>query len=43
MRPYFTKMDDIRKPLRPVQLERMQANVAQAEALRGYVEADLLR
>ena len=33
MKPYFTKMDDIGKPLRPAQIERMQANVAQAESI----------
>ncbi len=26
MKPYFAKMDDIGKPLRPAQLERMQAS-----------------
>ena len=31
MRPYFEKMDDLGKPLRPAQKERMKANIAQIE------------
>ena len=43
MRPYFTKMDDIGKPLRPAQLERMQANVAQAESIMKEIDAEVER
>jgi glutaconyl-CoA decarboxylase len=43
MKPYFTKMDDIGKPLRPAQLERMQANVAQAESIMKEIDAEVER
>ncbi len=43
MRPYFEKMDDIGKPLRPAQLERMQANVAQAESVMKEIDAEVER
>ena len=43
MKPYFTKMDDIGKPLRPAQLERMQANVAQAESVMKEIDAEVER
>ena len=43
MRPYFAKMDDIGKPLRPAQLERMQANVAQAESVMKEIDAEVER
>ncbi len=40
MRPYFEKMDGIGKALRPAQLERMKANVAQAEAVMREIDAE---
>ena len=43
MKPYFTKMDDIGKPLRPAQLERMQSNVAQAESIMKEIDAEVER
>jgi glutaconyl-CoA decarboxylase len=43
MKPYFTKMDDIGKPLRPAQLERMQENVAQAESIMKEIDAEVER
>jgi len=43
MRPYFAKMDDIGKPLRPAQLERMQANAAQAESIMQEIDAEVER
>jgi glutaconyl-CoA decarboxylase subunit alpha len=43
MKPYFAKMDDIGKPLRPAQLERMQANVAQAESVMKEIDAEVER
>jgi glutaconyl-CoA decarboxylase len=43
MKPYFTKMDDIGKPLRPTQLERMQASVAQAESVMQEIDAEVER
>ena len=36
-------MDDIGKPLRPAQLERMQANVAQAESIMKEIDAEVER
>ena len=43
MKPYFAKMDDIGKPLRPAQLERMKANVAQAESVMKEIDAEVER
>ncbi|MCE5262447.1 MAG: glutaconyl-CoA decarboxylase subunit alpha [Deltaproteobacteria bacterium] len=43
MKPYFAKMDDIGKPLRPAQVERMKANVAQAEAIMKEIDAEVER
>jgi glutaconyl-CoA decarboxylase len=43
MKSYFAKMDDIGKPLRPAQVERMQANVAQAEAVMKEIDAEVER
>jgi len=43
MKPYFAKMDDIGKPLRPAQIERMQANVAQAESIMKEIDAEVER
>jgi glutaconyl-CoA decarboxylase len=43
MKSYFTKMDDIGKPLRPAQIERMQANVAQAESVMKEIDAEVER
>ena len=40
MRPYFEKMDDLGKPLRPAQQERMKANIAQIEEVMKAVEAE---
>ena len=43
MKPYFTKMDDIGKPLRPAQLERMKESVAQAESVMKEIDAEVER
>jgi glutaconyl-CoA decarboxylase len=43
MKPYFAKMDDIGKPLRPAQIERMQASVAQAESIMKEIDAEVER
>jgi len=43
MRPYFERMDDIGKPLRPAQFERMQVNVVQAEAVMKKIDAEVER
>ena len=43
MRPYFAKMDDIGKPLRPAQIQRMKANVEQAEAIMKEIDAEVDR
>ena len=40
MRHYFEKMDDLGKPLRPVQKERMKENVAQVEAIMKEIDAE---
>ena len=40
MRPYFAKMDDLGKPLRPAQMERMKENAAQAEAVMKEIDAE---
>ena len=33
MQPYFEKMDDLGKPLKPAQIEKMAENRAQIEAV----------
>ncbi|MBU1964754.1 MAG: glutaconyl-CoA decarboxylase subunit alpha [Proteobacteria bacterium] len=43
MRPYFTRMDDIGKPLRPAQRERMMENAVQAEAVMKKIDAEVER
>ncbi|MCX5839574.1 MAG: glutaconyl-CoA decarboxylase subunit alpha [Deltaproteobacteria bacterium] len=43
MKSYFAKMDDVGKPLRPAQLQRMQANVAQAESIMKEIDAEVER
>ncbi|MBU2261757.1 MAG: glutaconyl-CoA decarboxylase subunit alpha [Proteobacteria bacterium] len=43
MRPYFEKMDDLGKPLRPVQRERMKENVAQIEEVMAALDAEAAR
>ena len=43
MKSYFAKMDDIGKPLRPAQIERMQANVVQAESTMKEIDAEVER
>ena len=40
MRPYFAKMDDLGKPLRPAQQERMKENIAAIEEVMKAVEAE---
>ena len=40
MRPYFAKMDDLGKPLRPAQRERMKENIAAIEAVMKSVDAE---
>ncbi len=39
MRQYFEKMDDLGKPMKPAQIERMKDNVAQIEAVYADVAA----
>jgi glutaconyl-CoA decarboxylase len=43
MKPYFEKMDDIGKPLRPSQLERMKESAAQAEELMRKIDEEAER
>ena len=43
MRPYFEKMDDLGKPLRPAQRERMKENIAQIEEIMAAVAAEAER
>jgi glutaconyl-CoA decarboxylase len=43
MRPYFKKMDDLGKPLRPAQRERMKENIARIEEVMATVEAEAER
>jgi len=43
MRPYFKKMDDLGKPLRPTQRERMKENIAQIEEVMAAVAAEAER
>ena len=43
MRPYFARMDDIGKPLRPAQQERMAGNAVQAEAVMKKIDAEVER
>ena len=43
MRPYFARMDDIGKPLRPAQRERMAENAVQAEAVMKKIDAEVER
>jgi len=43
MRPYFERMDDIGKPLRPAQRERMAENAVQAEAVMIKIDAEVER
>ncbi|ABC77900.1 acyl-CoA carboxylase subunit beta [Syntrophus aciditrophicus] len=40
MRQYFEKMDDLGKPLKPAQIERMKENVAQIEEVYAEVAAE---
>jgi len=43
MRPYFARMDDIGKPLRPAQQGRMAENAVQAEAVMKKIDAEVER
>ena len=43
MRQYFEKMDDLGKPLKPAQLERMKENRAQIEAVMKAADAEVER
>src|SRR4030043_614168 len=43
MRPYFEKMDDLGRPLRPAQGERMKENVAQIEEVMAALDAEAAR
>lgn len=43
MRPYFARMDDIGKPLRPAQRERMAENALQAELIMKEIDAEVER
>ncbi|HET58182.1 MAG TPA: glutaconyl-CoA decarboxylase subunit alpha [Deltaproteobacteria bacterium] len=40
MKPYFEKMDDLGKPLRPAQLERMKENRTRIEEMMALVDAE---
>jgi len=43
MRPYFEKMDDFGKPLRPAQIERMKENVAKIEEVMKGIDEEVER
>ncbi|MHB9096594.1 MAG: acyl-CoA carboxylase subunit beta [Syntrophales bacterium] len=43
MRPYFEKMDDLGKPLRPAQIDRMRESAAQAESVMQEIDAEVER
>jgi len=43
MRQYFEKMDDLGKPLKPAQVERMKENRAQIEAVMQSIDAEVDR
>jgi len=43
MRPYFEKMDDLGKPLRPAQVERMKENRARIDEMMAAVDAEAER
>jgi glutaconyl-CoA decarboxylase len=43
MRPYFEKMDDLGKPLRPAQIERMKESAAKAESVMQEIDAEVER
>ena len=43
MRQYFEKMDDLGKPLKPAQIERMKENRAQIEAVMQSIDAETER
>ena len=43
MHPYFEKMDDLGKPLKPAQIEKMAENRSQIEAVMKEVAAEVER
>src|SRR3990172_4936179 len=43
MRQYFEKMDDLGKPLKPAQIERMKENRAQIEEVMKTIDAEVER
>jgi glutaconyl-CoA decarboxylase len=43
MHPYFKKMDDLGKPLKPAQIEKMAENRIQIEAVLQEVAAEVER
>ena len=43
MRPYFEKMDDLGKPLRPAQVERMKENRARIDEMMATIDAEAER
>ena len=43
MRRYFEKMDDLGKPIRPAQIERMKANIAQIEEVMREIDGEAER
>ena len=43
MKPYFEKMDDFGKPLRPAQIDRMKESAAQAEAVMAKIDEEAER
>lgn len=43
MRPYFEKMDDLGKPLKPAQVKRMEENVKLAEEVMREIDEEVKR
>ncbi len=43
MRPYFEKMDELGKPLKPAQIKRMEDNVKEAQAVMKGIDAEVSR
>jgi len=43
MRPYFEKMDELGKPLKPAQIKRMEDNVKEAQAVMKGIDEEVSR
>lgn len=43
MRPYFEKMDELGKPLKPAQIKRMEDNVKEAQGVMKGIDAEVSR